>query len=188
MRHLSTYCMAVNQYYRLQKHFPKCRSAYLLDFQDYAAELVVHLSDAWALAHENIKAAQRKQKQHYDHRSSVSKLKVSDRVMVHFPSAAQGKAWKLARPYFGPYRIISLTPTNAEVQLVDQPDGETLFVALDCVRPCYAEMANDMRVGHGTRTKKTKRPKTVQSEGSTLPSTEYHGPTTRSSSCQGELN
>ena len=70
-----------------------------------------------------------KQKRQYDNKSSVSKLKVNDRVMVHFPSAAQGKVWKLAQPYFGRYRIISLTPTNTEVQLVDQPVGATLFVA-----------------------------------------------------------
>ena len=77
--------------------------------------------------------------------------------MVHFPSAAQGKAWKLARPYFGPYRIISLTPTNAEMQLVDQPDGETLFVALDRVRPCYSEMSNEVWVRFGKQAKKTRR-------------------------------
>ena len=34
------------------------RSAYQLDFQDYGTELVAHLSDAWALACDNIKAAQ----------------------------------------------------------------------------------------------------------------------------------
>ena len=38
------------------------RSAYQLDFQDYGAELVAHLSDAWALARDNIKATQTKQK------------------------------------------------------------------------------------------------------------------------------
>ena len=158
------------------------RSAYQLDFHDYGAELVAHLSDAWALARDNIKAAQTKQKRQYDHKSSVSKLKVNDGVMVHFPSAAQGKAWKLARPYFGPYQIISLTPNNAEVQLVDQPDGETLFVALDRVRPCYSEMSNDVWVGHGRQATKARRKKTTQNVESTLPSTGYCGPRTRSRS------
>ena len=89
------------------------RTAYQVDFPDYCSELVAHLSDAWALAQDNIKTAQKKQKRQYDRRSSESKLKVDDRVMVHFPSAVQGKAWKFARPYFGPYQVISLTPTNA---------------------------------------------------------------------------
>ena len=69
--------------------------------------------------------------------------------MVHFPSAVQGKAWKFACPYFGPYRVISLTPTNAEVRLLHRPDEATLFVALDRVRPCYTEMTNEVWVGHG---------------------------------------
>ena len=76
---------------------------YRFDFQDYGAELVAHLSDPCVLACKNIKAAQVKQKRHYDRQSSVSKLKVNDHVMVYFQSAVSGKAWKLARLYFGPY-------------------------------------------------------------------------------------
>ena len=57
-----------------------------------------------------------KQKAQYDKKSKQSQLKVQDRVMVHFPSAVKGKAWKFARPYFGPYKIVSVTSMNAEVQ------------------------------------------------------------------------
>lgn len=66
--------------------------------------------------------------------------------MVHFPaSVQQGKAWGFTQPYFGPYK---LTPTNAEVRLVDLTDEETLFGALDLVRPCYAEKKDEVWVGH----------------------------------------
>ena len=37
--------------------------------------------------------------------------------MVYMPGDVSGKKWKIARPYHGPYRILSVTPTNAEVQL-----------------------------------------------------------------------
>ena len=93
------------------------RSPYQIDFADYSAELVANLSDAWAVAHQNIKGAQMKQKTQYDKKSKPSPLKVDDRVMVHFPSTVREKAWKFAHPYFGPYRIIFLTPTNVD-QLV----------------------------------------------------------------------
>ena len=110
------------------------RTVYQIDFPDFCSELLVSLSDAWALAQDNIKTAQNKQKRQYDKKSSESKLHVDDRVMVHFPNSIQGKAWKFARPYFGPYRVVSLIPTNAEVQLVDHPQDDTLFVALAMLR------------------------------------------------------
>ena len=47
------------------------------------------------------------------------------------PSAVTGKAWKLARPYYGPYRVVSVTPTNVEARLVNDPDAETIFVAVN---------------------------------------------------------
>ena len=54
--------------------------------------------------------------------------------MVNFPNVVCGKVWKLARPYYGPYVIESLTPTNAEVQLVNHHSENTILVALDRVR------------------------------------------------------
>ena len=67
--------------------------------------------------------------------------------MVHMPHEVRGKAWKLARPYHGPYRILTLTPSNAEVVLVDRPKDPSLFVSLNRVRPCYAEMGDDSWTG-----------------------------------------
>lgn len=62
-------------------------------------------------------------------------MEVGDRVMVHMPGSVKGKVWKLARPFHGPYRVISVTPTNAEVWLVDQPGADAIFVSLSKVRP-----------------------------------------------------
>ena len=63
-------------------------------------------------------------------------LKVGDQVMVFFLSQVKGKAWKLARSYFGPCKVLSLTLTNAEVQLAHDSRNESIFVALECIRRC----------------------------------------------------
>ena len=55
----------------------------------------------------------------------------------HMPGQVQGKAWKFARPYFGPYEVVGTTPTNAEVHLLHHLTVPTVFVLLDCVRKCY---------------------------------------------------
>ena len=91
------------------------RSVYEVDIDDYKREieLTLGLSQAWKLAHNNIQRAQG-QKQ-YDRKSRPANLGVGERVMVYMPAEAQGKNWKLARPFHGPYRIISMTPSNVEV-------------------------------------------------------------------------
>ena len=62
--------------------------------------------------------------------------------MTYMPGAVQGKNWKLSRPFYGPYRILSLTPTNAEIHLVDKPSDPAIFVSLNRLRPCYSELSD----------------------------------------------
>ena len=84
-------------------------------------------------------------------------MKVGDRVMVHMPGTVKGKAWKLVRPFHGPYRVVSVTPTNAEVRLVDQPEANSIFVSLSRVRPCYSEMADVSWSGNNKSQKKNRK-------------------------------
>ena len=130
------------------------RTIYQVGFTDYLSEMVANFSDAWALAHQNIEQAQTKQKLQFDKKSSASTLRVGDRVMVFFPSQVKGKAWKLARPYFDPYKVLSFTPTNTEVQLAHDPESESIFVALDRVCHCYNEMSDKVWMGHSVKPKK----------------------------------
>ena len=168
----------------LERALTQPRTKYQVDFADYLDELVANMSDAWSLAHGNIEAAQKKQKYQYDRNSKQSILKVSDRVMVYFPNVVQGKAWKFARPYYGPYTILSRTATNAEVRLVDRPTDGTIFVALERVRPCYAEMTNEVWTSHGVQRSPVKRTQkhnpAVQKCDKAEPN--YTGPFTRSRS------
>ena len=126
------------------------RPTYLVNLDDYKSELVQALSSVWKTASECIQSAQKHQKNVYDRHAKAIDYRVGDRVMVHMPHEATGKAAKLARPYFGPYRIVSVTSSNAEVRLVDKPDDPTIFVSLSCVRPCYSELPDSSWSGHIT--------------------------------------
>ena len=69
----------------------------------------------------------------------AKQYRVGERVMVCMPGDVSGKTWKLARPYHGLFRILSLTPTNAEVQLIENPGDPSLLSRL---MRCYPEMTN----------------------------------------------
>ena len=159
------------------------RPEYLVDLDDYKTELVRALSSAWKTASECIESAQKRQKTAYDRHAKAVDYRVGDRVMVHMPHEATGKAAKLARPFFGPYRIVNVTSTNAEVRLVDKPDDPTIFVSLDRVRPCYSELPDSSWSGHcPAKRKKRKSPTqpTATTEQTDSLSTDYTGPITRS--------
>ena len=84
--------------------------------------------------------------------------------MVFFPTQVKGKAWKLARPYFGPYKMLSLTPTNAEVQLTHDSKSGSIFVTLERIHHCYYEMSDKVWMGHGVKAKRS--PKSTKSMAS----------------------
>lgn len=105
-------------------------------------ECVSNLSNSWLLMKENITVAQSGQKKQQDEHAKEHHFKTGDRVMIYMPSAVIGKAQKLARPYHGPYRVTSATLTNVEARLVDDPDAETFFVAINRVKPCYPEQTS----------------------------------------------
>ena len=78
--------------------------------------------------------------------------------MVYMPNTVKGKAWKLARPFYGPYRVLATTPTNLEVKPVDKPDAEAIFVSLDRIRPCYPELPNVSWCGNAKHKRSKKKP------------------------------
>lgn len=149
------------------------RTPYMIDIDHYKTELVTSMSDAWKIAQENIKVAQTKQKTQYDKRSKELKFAVGDRVMTYMPGAVQGKNWKLARPFYGPYRILSLTPTNAEIRLVDKPNDPPIFVSLNRIRPCYSELGDVSWSGKTKRRKQRNKTKSNANSNSEVPSTDH---------------
>ena len=109
---------------------------YLVDIDDYQEDLLSNLSLAWELAAENIRRAQKSQKR-YDRSTRKVNLRVSDRVMVYMPSEEKGEEHKLRRPFYGPYRVLSITGTNAEVCLVDLLTDDPILVNLNQVWLCH---------------------------------------------------
>ena len=96
-------------------------------------------------------------------------LSVGDRVMVYMPHSVSGKAWKMARAFYGPYRILSLTSTNTEVKLIDKPDSESIFVALNRVRLCYPELPSKSWSGQKSKRSQTKKPKSERTAATPAP-------------------
>ncbi len=156
------------------------RSPYVVDLDEYKEEFLNHMSHAWKLALENIQKAQVTQKKSYDKKAREVDLKVGERVMVLMPSETQGKNWKLARPFHGPYRVIKVTPSNAEVRLIDEPGGGSIFVALDRVRRCYPNQGGETWTG--PKKKRRRRPKKVLPVETSSQPQPYQGPVTRSRS------
>ena len=157
------------------------RTTYFCDAEDYQTELFINLTKAQQLALESIKQAQEKQRTFYDRQSSNSPhYRVGDRVMIFMPSETTGKDRKLARPYHGPYRVVSLTATNAEVKLIENPQESSIFVALDRLRKCYPEQSNATWTGRKRKSKRSS--KSVQLTSSERPSDGVRtvGPVTRS--------
>ena len=152
--------------------------------EDYKEELLSGLTLAWKLARDNIQKAQGTQKQNYDRKCTKDvNLKAGDRVMVFMPAESQGKNWKLSRPFHGPYRVLQVTPTNAEVRLIDRPKDEPIFVALDRIRLCYTEQGDDSWSGHKKhRKRQPKKPSLIcdQDVDVNSSSKSYSGPITRS--------
>ena len=76
------------------------------------------MSSAWKIAQENLRKAQKKQKTQHDKRARNTVFTVIDCVFVYMPAIRSGPAYKLTRPYKGPYRetllsiIVWLTDTR----------------------------------------------------------------------------
>jgi hypothetical protein len=141
----------------------------LVDLSDFGESLMTNLSEARELARKSIQNSQKKQKQNYDKRACANVFRVGDRVFLYKPAAKSGKAYKFARPYYGPYRIVEITTNDAKICPVDIPNEEPIFVALDRLRCCPGEIGDEF---WPTRAKKKARSpnskKAVESEGSAV--------------------
>ena len=104
-----------------------------IDVDTYKGEVAIKFNKAWDLAQNNIKRAQKRQKAYYDKQSKPPRFKVGDRVFVYMPAAKATKAYKFARPFHGPYRIIEQSDTGVVVRPLDKP-AEPIRVAYNRIR------------------------------------------------------
>ena len=92
-----------------------------IDVDTYKGEMALKLNEAWGLAQDNIRSAQRQQKAYYDRQSRSPRFNIGDRVLVYMPAAKAIKAYKFARLSHGRYRIIEQSDTGVTVRLIDKP-------------------------------------------------------------------
>ena len=79
-----------------------------MDLDGYKSIMLMTMSSAWKLAQENLQKAQKKQKYQHDKRTRNTEFTVGDRVFVYMAAIRNGLAYKLTRPYKGPYLHIQM--------------------------------------------------------------------------------
>ena len=138
-------------FFLLHGHDPRLPSALDLepgeartevDLDSYKGELVVGLTEAWDLARKQVLKAQKAQKRCYDRHAKERKIGEGDRVFVYMPGDKVTKAYKFARPFHGPYRVLSVTKTGVTVYPIDRPQEEGIRVALNRIRRCPDPIPN----------------------------------------------
>lgn len=154
-----------------------------VDLKDYGRELTEQLSTAWELARKCVAKAQRCQKKCADRQARPRNFVVADRVFLFQPAEKTGKARKLARPYHGPFRVVSLTQSNAQIRRVDRPQDEPILVALGRLRRCPSEVPDTFWPPAKKRRAQLEPGATsIRRRGATYPMPDYgrgRSPTTR---------
>ena len=79
-----------------------------IDLSYYKTEVSSNLTEAWKLAQERIKKVQTHQKKQHDKYIRNNKFSEGDILFPFDPSLKSGKAYKFAKPFCGPYKIVHL--------------------------------------------------------------------------------
>ena len=102
----------------------------------YSSEVAEQMQEAWDIAKSSIGRAQAKQKGYYDRNTKPPRYRKGQRVFVYMPSAKQGKVYKFARPFHGPFRVVDVYDTGVSVRPIDSPDREVIRVSFSRLRHC----------------------------------------------------
>lgn len=113
-----------------------------IDLSYYKTEVSSNLTEAWKLAEERIKKAQTHQKKQHDKFVRNNKFAEGDVVFPYDPSLKTGKAYKFAKPFHGPYKIVHFVRGGAEIQLVAKPKSKLIRVAFNRLQHCPKEIRN----------------------------------------------
>ena len=113
-----------------------------VDLSSYKSEVSSNLTEAWKLAQEKIKKAQARQKNQHDKFVKNDKFSEGDVVFLYDPLLKSGKAYKFARPFCGPYKLVHLLDNGAEIQLVAKPKSKLIHVSFDRLQQCPSEISN----------------------------------------------
>ena len=115
------------------------RDTQAVEVTDYRKQLVQTLSKARKLAADNIQRAQRRYKKQYDRHAKPMPYQVGDWVLIRFPQEESGANRKLSRPWHGPYRVESVSPTGVVAVKVYFPQDGSIQVHAHRVTMCPPE-------------------------------------------------
>ena len=110
------------------------------DANEYTGEITLSMSTTWKTAQPRIKKAQKKQKCQHHKKAKDPRVFDGDRVFVYYPSERRVKAYKFACSFKGPYNVVKMLPSGAEVSLIAELTEPTISVALNCLRHCPKEI------------------------------------------------
>lgn len=104
--------------------------------EDYKAELIARLRQAFERAREQSELAKERRKIYYDKRARQSDLKSGDLILLYTPVVGKGLTHKLTKPWKGPYRIVEqIGPVTFRIQ---KPEGrETQLVHANRLKKFY---------------------------------------------------
>ena len=119
----------------------------IVELDDYKSVMVHEMGSAWKQALQAVGKAQRQQKQQYDKSANDFKFSIGDRVFVCMPALKTGHRRKLACPFEGPYRVVSVYPKGVEVRLVEKLRSQPIRVALNRVRHCPEQVREQKESG-----------------------------------------
>ena len=111
-----------------------------IDLDTYKGELMSGLTEAWDLARQSIGKAQKAQKKHHDRKARDPRFHVGERVFIYMPKEKATKAYKFARPFHGPFRVVEVLEAGVVVQQVSKPQERSFRVTLSRVRRCPEEI------------------------------------------------
>ena len=107
-----------------------------VNLKTYKGELISGLGEAWSLAQKQVCKAQKAQKKYYDRQTKEPQFQEGERVFVYMPKEKASKAYKFARPFHGPYRVVEALDSGVVVRSIHRPQEESFRVAVNRVRRC----------------------------------------------------
>ena len=141
MSHLFNCFMVATLSYRLKM---PCHVQWIaqVDLSNYKTEVSLNMAEAWKLARERISKAQTHQKKQHEKLVKNSKFSERDVVFLYDPSLKTGKAYKFAKPFCGPYKIVHLIKDGAKIHLVAKPKSKLICVTFNRLRHCPKEISD----------------------------------------------
>ena len=110
---------------------------------EYVEALRARLRQIHNVARKHMTQAMRSQKRHYDRNAKDIRYKVGDVVWLHCPARRKGRSPKLARPWKGPYLILTkLSDVNYRIQM--SPKSRMEVVHADRLKSCIGKAPKDL--------------------------------------------